>query len=122
MALAFAARLALESKDRDKQIVRAFQLAYGRNPDDRELTASRQHISRMLAFHQSTPPAPKPERKPLVHKITSELTGESFEFVQQEDPVPYEENLSESQASPEVRALGDFALALFNSNEFVYLY
>ena len=75
-----------------------------------------------MAMHRKTPPPPKPESKPLVHQITSELTGETFRFVQQEDPAPYEPNLHPSDAGPETRALADLALVLLNSNEFVYVY
>jgi hypothetical protein len=122
MSLAFAARLSGDANDVGEQIQRAFQLAYGREPDHQELAASRRHITQMTAAHEKTPPAPRPARKPLVHKITSELTGEAFEFVQQEDPSPYEQNLHASDVTPAVRALADFALALLNSNEFVYVY
>jgi hypothetical protein len=122
MALAFAARLETEAPDIDGRIRRGFQLAYSREPDVRELEAARRHVSKMTAYHRQTPPPTKPAKRPLVHKITSELTGESHEFVQQEDPSPFEENLHASEVSPEVRALADFALALLNSNEFVYVY
>jgi hypothetical protein len=122
MALAFAARVHKEGGNVDQQIRRAFQLAFGRDPEARELEASKKHVSKMVVYHRQTPPAPKPERKPLVHKITSELTGEVFEFRQQDDPAPFEANLHASDVSPEVRALGDLALALLNSNEFVYVY
>ena len=58
----------------------------------------------------------------MVHTITSELTGESFRFEQQEDPEPYEPNLQPGEVGPETRALADLALVLLNSNEFVYVY
>ncbi|MDZ4797363.1 MAG: PSD1 and planctomycete cytochrome C domain-containing protein [Bryobacteraceae bacterium] len=122
MALAFAARLATSSRDIDTQINQAFELAYGRAPSKEELDASRQHVQRLTAVHEKTPPPERPSKKPLIHKITSELTGESFQFTQQEDTVPYEENLHPSQVSPAVRALADFTLAILNSNEFVYVY
>ncbi|MGH9629040.1 MAG: DUF1549 and DUF1553 domain-containing protein, partial [Bryobacteraceae bacterium] len=122
MALAFAARLKSETSGIDGQIRRAFQLAFGRVPEPREMEASRRHIRNMSSVHQNSPPPGKAPKKPLIHKITSELTGESFEFVQQDDPEEYEENLHPSQVGPEVRALADFTLALLNSNEFVYVY
>jgi hypothetical protein len=122
MALAFAARIEAEAKGTDGRIRRAFQLAYGRHPDLREMNASRRHIRQMLAIHQKTPPPPRSERRPLVHKITSELTGETFEFRQQDDPAPLEANLHPSEVGAETRALADFVLVLLNSDEFVYLY
>jgi hypothetical protein len=122
MALAFAARIAREQSTTAAQIRRAFQLAFSRDPDAAELAKSQAHIAAMTAWHRAHQPPAKPEPKPLIHKITSELTGESFEFVQQDDPAPYESNLQPSDVPPEIRALADFTLALINANEFVYVY
>ncbi len=58
----------------------------------------------------------------MVHRLTSELTGERFKFVQPAYSGPYEHNPHPSESSPETRALAGLALALFNSNEFVYVY
>ncbi len=122
MALAMAARLEKEATTTDERVRRAFRLAFGRSPDTREIQASREHLTRMTAYHKANPAPAKPEKKPLVHKITSELTGETFEFVQDENPLPFEPNLHPSDVAPETRALSDLALVLLNSNEFVYVY
>ncbi|HYI96986.1 MAG TPA: PSD1 and planctomycete cytochrome C domain-containing protein [Bryobacteraceae bacterium] len=122
MALAMASRIAKEGRGVDAQIRRAFQLAYGREPEPRELELSRVHVDNMVAFHRGNAPPEKLRHKRLVHKITSELTGQTFEFVQQEDPLPYEPNLHASDVSPQIRALSDLTLTLLNSNEFLYVY
>ena len=122
MALAFAARLEKEAPDLDGRVRRAFRLAYAREPEPAELRLAKQHVQKMTAHHNGTPPPPKAAKQPIVHQITSELTGESFRFVQQEDPAEYEPNLHPSQVGPETRALADLALVLLNSNEFVYVY
>jgi hypothetical protein len=57
-----------------------------------------------------------------VHTITSELTGEQFQFTQPEEVIDYEENLHPSEVEAETRALADLALALLNSNELAYVY
>jgi hypothetical protein len=75
-----------------------------------------------LAFHKANPAPAKVAAKPLVHKITSELTGQTSEFIQPEDAAPFEANLHPSEVGPETRALSDVALMLMNANEFVYLY
>jgi hypothetical protein len=93
MALAFAARLERASQGEDARIERAFRLAYGRAPEAREREMAMAHLARQTAHHRATAPPAKPEKRPIVHQITSELTGETFRFVQQEDPAPYEENL-----------------------------
>ena len=121
MALAMAARLQRESPTLEDRIRRAFQLAFSRPPEPAEWAASLRHYERMLAMHSARPAPPRPPERPLVHKITSELTGQVFEFTQPRDPAPYEHNLHPSEVSPETRALADIALVLMNSNEFVYL-
>jgi hypothetical protein len=122
MALAMAARLEREASTVDARLRRAYQLAYARSPEPAELAASRRHYERMLALHQRNPAAPRPPEPPIVHKITSELTGQVFEFTQPRDPAPFEYNLHASEVGPAVRALADVALVLMNSNEFVYIY
>jgi hypothetical protein len=122
MALAFAAKLERESPDTPSRIDTAFRLALGRMPTRKEADLAKAHIAKMEAYHQAHPAPPKAAPKPIVHTITSELTGQSFRFVQQENPVEYEANLHPSEVNPEVRALADFTLALLNTNEFVYLY
>jgi hypothetical protein len=124
MALAFAARVAREATapTPEARIARAFQLAFGRVPSKEESALAVEHYQKMLAYHQAHPASPRPEPKPVVHKITSELTGESFEFRQMESPSTYEHNLHASQVGPDVRALADITLGLLNSNEFVYVY
>ncbi len=122
MALAFAARAGKAQASSRARIERLFRDAYGRVPDTTELRAAQTHYEKMLAHHRATP-APAPEtRKPLVHKITSELTGESHTFTHASEPGQFEANLHPSQVTPEVRALADLALAIFNSNEFLYVY
>ena len=122
LALAMAVRLERESSTVDGRIRRGFALAFGRPVEDAELQAARRHYERMLAFHRANPAPAKAAAKPLVHKITSELTGQTSEFVQPEDAAPFEANLHPSEVGPETRALSDVALMLMNANEFVYLY
>ena len=76
----------------------------------------------MLAFHKANPAPRKPARRPVVHKIASELTGQVFEFTHPDDAVEREPNLHPSDVGAETRALSDVALALLNANEFVYVY
>ncbi|MBL8230143.1 MAG: DUF1553 domain-containing protein, partial [Bryobacterales bacterium] len=122
MALAMAARLEKEAQSPEARIERAFQLAYGRGATREEVRAALAHLDKMTKHHQSTPPPAKAATKPLVHMITSELTGEQHEFLQQDDSAAYEANLHPSDVKPHTRALADLALVLLNSNEFLYIY
>ena len=116
MALALAAKL-------DRQPVRAaFQRVLGRLPDAAEEKAAQATLEKLTKLHAATPAPPRPAAKPVVHTITSELTGEQHRFTHQEDPAAFEHNLHPSQTTPAVRALADIVLALLNSNEFIYVY
>ena len=122
MALAAAARIEREAPAPSAQIGRAFQLAFGRLPSEAERSLSLAHYRKSRLQHGTHPPPPPAPPQPIVHMITSELTGEQQRFVQQEDPLEYEMNLHPSQVGPGTRALANLMLSLFNSNEFVYVY
>ncbi len=120
MALIMARRLAAEPPR--SRVDRAFLLAYGRLPTDEERGWTTEFLGEMAEHHAANPVSPRRPPDDVVHHITSELTGERFEFVQPAYTGPYEHNPHPSEASPETRALADLTLALFNSNEFAYVY
>ncbi len=122
MALAFAARLDKEAATPKARITRAFELAFSRPPTSSELQLSLAHLAKMTTHHQQHPPPPIEPAKPIIHSITSELTGEIFTFTQTQPSTPIEPNLHPSQVSPATRALADLTLSLINSNEFLYVY
>ncbi len=120
MALIMAERLdAVPDEDR---IDAVFRLAYGRQASSDERAWTSAFLERMTAHHADNPAPVRKGPDDIVHHITSELTGERFEFVQPAYSGPYEHNPHPSEASPKTRALADLALALFNSNEFAYVY
>jgi hypothetical protein len=120
MALALAAKAEKESPG--DPLGRVFERALGRAPTAQERPAAREHWSKMTAHHQANPAAPRKPEEPILHKITSELTGEVYQFRQDDEPVEYEHNLHPSEVGARTRALADVALALLNSNEFAYVY
>ena len=119
MALIMAERIG--SLPPNRRVDAAFRLAYGRAPSERETEWTTAFLSRMSDYYHENPAPARQLPADVVHHITSELTGEKFEFVQPAYAGPYEHNPHPSEA-PETRALADLALALFNSNEFVYVY
>ncbi len=120
VALIMAERLA--DGPEEGRIDAAFRLAYGRPPTESEKVLTRQFLAEMAAHHARHPVEPREPPDDVVHDITSELTGERFAFVQPANTGPYEHNPHPSEATPETRAWADVALALFNSNEFAYVY
>ena len=122
MALIMAQRIEKEASSLEGRIDRAFRLAYGRVPEQEERRFARRHLEKMQQLQAAARPKPRTEPPPVVGTITAELTGEKYEFVQARVEEAYEHNPHPSEVSPETRALAGLALALFNSNEFAYLY
>ena len=126
-AVAIALRLIKEIGTRSSAhsaiIERAFQLAYGRAPQDAELKECLAHWDAMTARHR-TLKLPKPSYpKEVVREAVEENTGEKFHFTEKlefyNDFVP---DPSLADVDPETRGLAEVCLVLFNSNEFAYVY
>ena len=118
----FANHRALALAANAKSVERVFLLTVGRRPTAKESTLTADFLRRREAFYQLHPAPPVPAPKPLVRSITSELTGTPVQVEEDQMPVAYESDLEPSQTTSHVRALADIALALFNSNEFAYVY
>lgn len=121
-ALEFALRLQRERFTPDSQIERAFELAFNRLPTRQEMKLSLRHFEQLRALYENSPAQARPTRSPIVHAITSELTGETFRFTQLEPEVEYELGPHPSDLTPHGRALAGIALSLLNANEFLYVY
>jgi hypothetical protein len=122
-ALALAARVIKNSKD-DKDVVgRCFALAYGRAPSVDEASACIAHWKTMQAVQEKQ--SFKADKPPLEvrREAVEENTGEKFAFNEKlnayADFVP---DLQSGDVDARTRALADVCLALFNSNEFAYVY
>jgi hypothetical protein len=120
-AIQFALRLSREAATPQAQIERAFSLAFQRPPSAAELQLSLAHYQRLLKLYETQPAPPPPAVTPVVHAITSELTGETFRFTQLTPDTPVEPNPHPSGLTPAQRALAGIALSLLNTNEFVYV-
>ena len=125
-ALAFAARLEKERPGNlDRQITRAFQLVFQRQPTAAELKACHAHIAKALAHHRATAPVKVEPPKYVIRQMVEEMTGLDFWWVEDldiyssDDFVP---DLKPWDVKPPTRALAELCLVLFNSNEFVYVY
>lgn len=121
-ALEFAVRLSKLDQQREARIADAFRLALNRAPTDTELRKAEVFLDRRIEAHRRSPPPAQVPRKPLVRSITSELTGAEVPIQEDDEIGSYEENVQASAVSPEVRALAELTLVLFNSNEFLYVY
>ena len=125
-ALAFAARLEKERPGNlDRQIVRAFQLVFQRQPTKAETKACHTHIAKMLAHHKTTAPVKVESPKYVIRQMVEEMTGLDFWWVEDLDIYSSDDFVSDLKpwdVNPPTRALAELCLVLFNSNEFVYVY
>jgi hypothetical protein len=119
---AFANHRALALAARAGSLDQAFLLAVGRHPSAQEAKLAGDFLRQRESYYRQHPPQPEAPLKPLVRSITSELTGTAVQVEEDQMPVKYEEDLKPSDVNAQVRALADLALALFNTNEFVYVY
>ncbi|MGB1725377.1 MAG: DUF1553 domain-containing protein, partial [Limisphaerales bacterium] len=125
-ALAFAARLENERPGNlDRQIVRAFQLVFQRQPTKAETKACHTHIAKMLAHHKTTAPVKVEPPKYVIRQMVEEMTGLDFWWVEDLDIYSsgdFVSDLKPWDVNPPTRALAELCLILFNSNEFFYVY
>ena len=125
-ALAFAARLEKERPGNlDRQIVRAFQLVFQRQPTKAETKACHTHIAKMLAHHKATAPVKVEPPKYVIRQMVEEMTGLDFWWVEDLDIYSsgdFVPDLKPWDVKPPTRALAELCLVLFNSNEFFYVY
>ena len=122
-ALAFAARVLKETKSDRAAIELIFQSAFGRAPDDGELPATLAHWRKMEQLQSKITYQPRKFPTKVVRRANEENTGETFTFTERlavyENYVP---DLQPFQVEAKTRGLADVCLAVFNSNEFAYVY
>ena len=122
-ALAFATRVVRTSEDEHAAVTRAFNLAFGRDPNRAEHAAALQHWGEMTKVQAELTIQPTHFPTEVVREAQEENTGENFEF--KEPLVIYRDYIPDLQArqvDAKTRALADLCLALLNANEFVYIY
>jgi len=122
-SIAFALSLQEAGGDVRAKMDRAFQLTLARAATDKELDYFENFVAEMVEHHLGHQPKPVSYPTHLTRSLVEEFSGKEFNYDEYlpvfEDYVP---DVKADQVSPEVRALADACLVLFNSNEFVYVY
>lgn len=122
-ALALAQRVLPRAEPDEETLRQCFLLTYGRRPSEAELSMCSAHWREMTRRHAATRHAPRTYPLQVRREAVEENTGEKFTFVEKlhayADFVP---DLQPADCNARTRALADVCLALFNSNEFVYVY
>ena len=123
-AIALAIRATKEaSSDLAAQIRHTTQLIWGRLPTSKELKQSQTYVQNMIAYHEEQAPVKPTYPTQIKRKMFEEMTGESFEYMEELDIYQnYEPDQKDADVSVTTRALADLALVLFNTNEFIYVY
>ena len=122
-SIAFADRLVRENHPSDKAtIIRAFQLAFGRMPNDNELSSCLDHWKNAIREEatKNYEPIEFPDR--VQRTVMAEKTGQPYSFI---EIMPayrdYQPDLQPSDVDAKTRALALVCRVLLNTNEFSYL-
>ena len=122
-AVALALEALRDAGPDDKAALRTvFRRAYGREPTSAELNLALGHWRAMTARHAALdlPGAEVPRE--VLREAVEENTGEKFTFRERLDA--YDDFVPDpglADVDPRTRGLAEVCLAVFNSNEFVYL-
>lgn len=121
-SIAFALRLESETKNVQKQIERAFQLALGRPVSETEKKRLSALVEEMTRYHAHSQPSSKTYPTKITRSLVEELSGKPFKYT---EILPiferYSADKKPSEVSPATRALADLCLLLLNTNEFLYV-
>ena len=122
-AVALAHQLHAKYPEVERQIESAIQMVLNRPALKEEITAAVNYWEKMLAYHNEHPFPPEPYPTQVKREMFEEMTGEIFHFVEELDVYDnYQADIKTWEVNAETRALADFCIVLFNSNEFIYVY
>jgi hypothetical protein len=111
-----------ESQDVKSQIGKAFALVLGRQPTAAEQSRMLTYVNDMSRYHKGVEVPPVKFPTEITRSLVEEFSGQVFEYT---EILPvFERYVADKKAadvSAETRALADFCLVLFNSNEFMFL-
>ena len=122
-SIAMALRLRKEAGSLEGQVDRAFQLALARGASKHERGRMGAHVKAMAAYHEQHPPERVSPPRELDRAVVEEMSGLAFHYTEPLDVYDdYLPHVKPWDVDPETRALADLCLALFNANEFIYVY
>jgi hypothetical protein len=122
-ALALADRVLKETRSDEDAIRRCFALVYGRPPKPEELATCLAHWREMEGIQVRAHFLPVKLPLEVRRDAVEENTGEKFSFSEKlHANAEFIPDLQAADCDARTRALADVCLALFNSNEFAYVY
>ena len=122
-SIAMARRIEKEAATLDERINHAVELALGRAATDEERAKMSAHVRKMTEYHEQHPPEPVPLPREIDRTVVEEMSGVAFHYKEPLDAYDdYVPHVKPWDVGPGTRALADLCMALFNANEFVYVY
>ena len=122
-SLEMALRLQAEAKSYNDQIKLGYKLAYGTEPERKELGILTRHYKDMVKYHQKVEPEPMVYRTRITRSLVEEFSGEAFEYEEYLNQYEnYTPDPQPGEVKPAIRALADICLLFFNSNRFAFVY
>ncbi len=122
-ALALAVDITQNNSKLETQIKQAIQRIWLRAPTHQDMEEALAYIIKMTEHHRHTQIPRRNFPVKVKRKMFEEMTGEPFEYTELLDIFEnYQADQQYSDVIPQTRALADFCLLLFNSNEFIYVY
>ena len=122
-SIAMAVRVRKEAATLEEQVDLAFELALGRPSSDEERKKMSAHVRKMTAYHEQRPPEPVSAPRELDRTVIEEMSGLALHYKEPLDAYDdYVPHVKPWDVDPATRALADMCLALFNANEFIYVY
>jgi hypothetical protein len=120
-SLAFAKKLTDDYSAVRDRLQAAFLRTYGRPPTRAEAEACGEHYEQLLVHHRENNLQPVALPTRVERGMIEEFTGEMVRWEEELPLEDYERDAMPWDVGPEVRALAEVCLVLFNSNEFLYL-
>jgi len=121
--ISLANRLRKEHGTLEKQLSEAISYTLNRPASEEEIVKSKSYWEKMVIYHQENPFPTEEFPSSVEREMFEEMTGELFQFVEDLEVYNnYQMDLKTWEVDPETRALADFCIVLFNSNEFIYVY
>jgi hypothetical protein len=122
-AVAMAARIRTSQSGLNQQIEAAIRETLNRPATKVEIAKASDYWHEMVVYHTENQFPEEKYPTTVEREMFEEMTGEIFHFVEELEVYNnYQADLKTWEVDPETRALADFCVVLFNSNEFIYVY
>jgi hypothetical protein len=122
-AVALAALALRDARDENAAVQAIYRRAFGRSATAEETQAAVDHWRRMTARHEKLSFAKADRSREVVRETVEENTGTRFTFAEPLDAyADFTPDLQFADVNARTRGLAELCLAIFNSNEFAFVY